>query len=298
MNSKLKTRSDDLELLLAVTECGGFSGAAQALDIQVARVSRAVQKIERELGCNILTRTTRRVVLTEEGKLFVNAVRAGLQQIESAESDLINRGGLPQGKLRIDAASPFIFHQIIPHIQAFKAAYPNIEIELSSNEEFVDLIEKRTDVAIRIGKLEDSSLHARTLGRSPLFMVASPEYLANHGAPKTPHDLLDHELIGFSNVKTLNKWPLKNSPTITPTLSASNGETVRQLALAGNGIACLSGFMVNRDIASKKLRVLLAPYHTPNTDRELVNAVYYRSSTVSKRVSAFIDFIKPRLDLS
>lgn len=297
MNVTLKTRSDDLELLLAVAEFGGFSNAAQALNVQVTRISRAVQKIERDLGCNILTRTTRRVALTEEGKLFVSAVSTALQHLEKAENDIITRGKLPEGKLRIDAASPFIFHQIIPHIHAFKAAYPNIDIELSSNEEFVDLIEKRTDVAIRIGKLEDSTLHARALGRSPLFIVASPQYLAKSAALNSPKDLLNHELIGFSNLKNLNHWPLKNTAIIAPTLTASNGETVRQLALSGNGIACLSGFMVHTDIAEKKLIPLLEAYQITNTDREQINAVFYRSSAVSQRVAAFIDFIKPRLTL-
>jgi len=297
MNLKLKTRSDDLELLLAVTEFGGFSAAAQALNVQVARISRAVAKIEQDLGANLLTRTTRRVALTQEGKLFVDTVRAALEQIEIAEADIITRGKLPEGLLRVDAASPFIFHQIIPHIHAFKAAYPNIDIELSSNEEFVDLIEKRTDVAIRIGKLEDSSLHASALGRSPLFIVASADYLAKSPVLKSPQDLQSHQLIGFSNVQNLNKWPLKNTGLITTALVASNGESVRQLAIAGNGIACLSGFMVHKDIAAGKLVSVLESYLITNTDRELINAVFYRSSAVSKRVSAFIEFIKPRLDL-
>ena len=297
MNLKLKTRSDDLELLLAVTEFGGFSAAAQALNVQVARISRAVAKIEQDLGANLLTRTTRRVALTQEGKLFVDTVRAALEQIEIAEADIITRGKLPEGLLRVDAASPFIFHQIIPHIHALKAAYPNIDIELSSNEEFVDLIEKRTDVAIRIGKLEDSSLHASALGRSPLFIVASADYLAKSPVLKSPQDLQSHQLIGFSNVQNLNKWPLKNTGLITTALVASNGESVRQLAIAGNGIACLSGFMVHKDIAAGKLVSVLESYLITNTDRELINAVFYRSSAVSKRVSAFIEFIKPRLDL-
>ncbi|SFD38477.1 LysR family transcriptional regulator [Pseudoalteromonas denitrificans] len=298
MNNKLRTRSDDLELLIAVTEFGGFSAAAEALNIQVARISRSVSKIEKELGISILTRTTRRVILTDEGKQFVDAVSLGLQKIEKAEIDIVNRGVLPMGKLRVDAASPFILHQLVPHIKGFKKAYPDIDIELSSNEEFVDLIEKRTDVAIRIGKLEDSTLHTKALGKSPLYIVTSPEYLKNNGLIKTPDDLLKHNLIGFSNVKALNKWPLKGLNMITPTISASNGETIRQLILSGNGIACLSGFMISEDIKSGKLISILESYYMPNTDRELVNAVFYKSSAVSKRISAFIDFIKPKMNLS
>ena len=293
----LRTRSDDLEILLAVIEFGGFSAAADALNIQVARISRSVTKIEKALNTAILIRTTRRVMLTDEGKKFIDAVSIGLQQIQSAESDLIVKGKVPQGKLRVDAVSPFIFHQLTPHMSAFTKAYPEIEIELNSNEGIVDLIEKRTDVAIRIGKLEDSTLHASALGKSPLFIVASPEYIAQNGLPKTPDDLKSHKLIGFSNIKSLNQWPVKGLNSVNPTMTASNGETIRQLALSGSGITCLSGFMVNTDIASGRLISLLEPYRLFGTDRELVNAVYYKSSAVAERVTAFIEFIRPRLTL-
>ncbi|MFY8328163.1 LysR family transcriptional regulator [Pseudoalteromonas sp. ZZD1] len=293
----LKTRSDDLELLLAVIEFGGFSAAADALNIQVARISRSVTKIEKALNTAILIRTTRRVMLTDEGKKFIDAVSIGLQKIQSAESDLIIKGKVPKGKLRVDAVSPFIFHQLTPHMSAFTKAYPEIEIELNSNEGIVDLIEKRTDVAIRIGKLEDSTLHASALGKSPLFIVASPEYIAQNGLPKAPDDLKSHKLIGFSNIKSLNQWPIKGLNNVNPTITASNGETIRQLALSGSGITCLSGFMVNTDIASGRLISLLEPYRLFGTDRELVNAVYYKSSAVAERVTAFIEFIRPRLTL-
>ncbi|WP_035015013.1 LysR family transcriptional regulator [Catenovulum agarivorans] len=293
----MKTRSDDLEVLLAVIEFGGFSAAADALNIQVARVSRSVTKIEKALNTAILIRTTRRVMLTDEGKRFIDAVNIGLQHIQKAEEDIIAKGKMPQGKLRVDAASPFIFHQLTPHINAFNKAFPEIQIELNSNEGIVDLIEKRTDVAIRIGKLEDSTLHARALGRSPLFIVASPEYIAQNGLAQTPSELKNHKLIGFSNIKSLNKWPIKGLDSVTPTMTASNGETIRQLALSGNGITCLSGFMVSKDIKSGRLISLLEPYRLTGTDRELVNAVYYKSSSVTERVTTFIDFIKPRLTL-
>lgn len=293
----LKTRSDDLELLLAVIEFGGFSAAADALNIQVARISRSVTKIEKALNTAILIRTTRRVMLTDEGKKFIDAVTLGLKQIQNAESSLIVKGKVLQGKLRVDAVSPFIFHQLTPHINAFTKAYPEIEIELNSNEGIVDLIEKRTDVAIRIGKLEDSTLHASALGKSPLFVVASPKYIAQSGLPKTPDELKNHKLIGFSNIKSLNQWPVKGLNNINPNMTASNGETIRQLALSGSGITCLSGFMVNSDIAEGRLISLLEPYRLMGSDRELVNAVYYKSSPVAERVKAFIDFIRPRLTL-
>ncbi|BDQ66360.1 LysR substrate-binding domain-containing protein [Shewanella xiamenensis] len=293
----MKTRSDDLEILLAVVDSGGFSAAAELLDIQVARVSRAVSKVESQVGVSILNRTTRRIELTEEGRQFVEAIRIGLLQIQQAEEEIITRGELPRGRLRVDAASPFVFHQLVPLIQPFNQTYPDIELELTSNEGFVDLLEKKTDLAIRIGNLTDSTLHARPLGKSLLYIVASPDYLSRRGFPNKSSDLIHHDLLGFSTPKTLNDWPLNGFTRFTPTLTSSNGETLRQLALTGNGIACLSGFMVKKDIAEGRLIPLLESEKITNTGREQINAVYYKSSTVAKRISAFIDFIQPKLTL-
>ncbi|BDA60756.1 LysR family transcriptional regulator [Shewanella xiamenensis] len=293
----MKTRSDDLEILLAVVDSGGFSAAAELLDIQVARVSRAVSKVESQVGVSILNRTTRRIELTEEGRQFVEAIRIGLLQIQQAEEEIITRGELPRGSLRVDAASPFVFHQLVPLIQPFKQTYPDIELELTSNEGFVDLLEKKTDLAIRIGNLTDSTLHARPLGKSLLYIVASPDYLSRRGFPNKSSDLIHHDLLGFSTPKALNDWPLNGFTRFTPTLTSSNGETLRQLALTGNGIACLSGFMVKKDIAEGRLIPLLESEKITNTGREQINAVYYKSSTVAKRISAFIDFIQPKLTL-
>ncbi|QIZ77742.1 LysR family transcriptional regulator [Ferrimonas lipolytica] len=293
----MQTRSDDLEILVTVVDSGGFSAAANALDIQVARVSRAVSKIEKQLGVSILNRTTRRVELTDEGRQFVDSVRLGLQQIQAAEEELISRGELPQGRLRVDAASPFVFHQLVPLIKRFNATYPDIQLELTSNEGFVDLLEHKTDVAIRIGKLADSTLHARPLGNSRLYIVASPEYLAGRGVPQRTAELSSHDTIGFSGIKALNNWPLKGFASLTPAFTSSNGETVRQLALAGNGIACLSGFMVKQDIEAGRLISLLESDKLENREREQINAVFYKSSSVARRISAFIDFIQPNLQL-
>ncbi|UHJ62592.1 LysR family transcriptional regulator [Vibrio furnissii] len=291
------TRSDDLEILITVVDSGSFSQAAEVMDVQVAKVSRAVSRLEQQLSITILNRTTRRLELTEEGKRFVESVRAGLQQLRQAEEDIVSRGELPKGKLRVDAASPFMLHQLVPLVREFHAAYPDIDLELTSNEGFVDLLEKRTDVAIRIGKLNDSTLHARPLGKSALYVVASPDYLAQRGFPTTPQELHQHDIVGFTAPRTLNIWPLNGTEFIEPTIACSSGETVRQLVIAGNGIACLSGFMVKEDIAAGRLVALLDSHRKLHSDREFINAVYYKSSNVARRISAFIDFIQPKFNL-
>lgn len=227
----------------------------------------------------------------------MESVRSGLQHLRQAEEDIVSRGELPKGKLRVDAASPFMLHQLVPLVREFHAAYPDIELELTSNEGFVDLLEKRTDVAIRIGKLSDSTLHARPLGKSALYVVASPDYLARRGFPASPPELHHHDIVGFTSPRTLNIWPLHGVEFIEPTIACSSGETVRQLVIAGNGVACLSGFMVKEDIAAGRLVALLDSHRKLHSDRELINAVYYKSSNVARRISAFIDFIQPKFTL-
>ncbi|MGZ9899970.1 LysR family transcriptional regulator [Shewanella gaetbuli] len=291
------TRSDDLDILLSVVDCGSFSAAAETLNIQVAKASRSVSRIESQLGVSLFNRTTRRIEVTEEGKQFIKAVRDGLYIIKQAEEALLLQKDVPKGRLRVDAASPFVLHQLVPLVKSFNQAYPHIELELSSNEGIVDLLEKRTDVAIRIGQLRDSTLHATSLGKSALYIVASAQYLAQHGKPQTVADLAQHQLVGFVAPKVLNEWPLANFAPIQPNIAVSSGETIRQLVLQGNGIGCLSGFMVKKDIVSGALVPLFEDEKLTNTGREQISAVYYKSSVLSKRISAFVDFIQTRLTL-
>lgn len=293
----MKTRSDDLKLLLAVVDSRSFTAAADLLDIQVAKVSRAISRLESQLEITLLARTTRRLELTEEGAEFVAKVRDGLQLLEQAEDVLMNRGQAPRGRLRVDAASPFVLHQLVPLMDEFQQLYPEVKLELTSNEGFIDLLEQRTDVAIRIGKLTDSNLTARPLGKSPLHLVASPAYLEEFGTPSSPAELDQHRTVGFIGAKALNRWPLPGKPYFEPNIAADSGEVVRQLALGGRGIACLSNFMVSRDFEQKALLPVLGNCLVPDKGRELVSAVYYRTSRVSSRVSTFLDFIQPRLTL-
>ena len=291
------SRTEDLEILLAVIDSGGFSAAARRLDIQVARVSRAVARLEAELNTTLLNRTTRRIELTEEGRRFVGNIRDGLQLLEAAEESLRSQQGKPSGRLRVDAATPFLLHQLVPLVPAFRAAYPDIQLELIANERIIDLIEHRTDLAIRIGPLESSNLHAKLLGHSPLHLVATPAYLNRAGTPVDTKDLAQHSLIGFADAPHLNILPLKKPQPYQPQLASSSGETVRQLALRDQGIALLSNFMVCEDLSSGRLiSVLDTALQSPNS-REPVHAVYYRSGALAPRLRVFLEFLDGRLRL-
>ena len=290
-------KTEDLEMFLTVVDSGSFSAAANLLDQQVAKVSRAVSRLENTLQCTLLNRTTRRLELTEEGHTFIKYARDGLNTLQTGEEAIKLLKQAPSGKLRIDAASPFVLHQLVPLIAEFNQQYPHITLDITSHDSIIDLLEHKTDLAIRIGELKDSNLHAKKLGVSKLHLVASPSYLKHTPAISRTSDLKQHRLIGFTDSPKLNNWPLKSPTTLNFGLTASSGETVRQLCLANQGVALLSHFMIGDDLKSGKLiEILPGSISTPN-NREIVQAVYYKNSAVSSRIMAFLDFIKPLLRL-
>lgn len=291
------SKTDDLIILLAVYDLGGFSAAAQTLNHPVAKVTRAIQRLEQRLDTNLFNRTTRKVEPTEECVDFVRQVREGMKHLERAEETLKLQKRVPSGWLRVDAASPFMRHQIVPLMAEFQQLYPLVKLELVSSDSFINLIEKRTDVAIRIGKLEDSNLHATKLGRSPMRLLASPSYLTAHGVPQSENDLQHHKLIGFSRSSSLNHWPLSEPLEINPSIATSSGETLLQLCLDGHGIALISNFMINKHLINGELVEVLPGVIDQNSPRHDVHAVFYRNTALSKRISVFIEFLKARLSL-
>ncbi|WP_296001110.1 LysR family transcriptional regulator [Rugamonas sp.] len=289
--------SDDLKIFVAVVDSGSLSAASVHLGQTTSGVSRGLSRLEEKLATSLLTRTTRRMELTEEGQLFLQQARAILAAMEEAEETIRIRRQKPAGRLCVDAASPFMLHCVVPHVAEFRAMYPEIRLELTSNDQIADLIEHRTDVAIRIGALNDSTLHARPLTSSPLYLLASPDYIARHGAPATPEQLDGHSLLGFAQYEQGNSWPLRlasgDALQITPTLSASSGETLRQLAIAGQGIARLADFMTRADLEAGRLVKVLEPYYTGY--RQQIHAVYYRNTQLAQRISCFLDFLQQKL---
>jgi DNA-binding transcriptional LysR family regulator len=293
----VKARSDELQVFVSVIECGSISAAAEQVGQTPSAVSRTLGKLEAKLDTTLINRTTRRMDLTEEGKFFFERAKSILAQMEELEERLSVRHQTPSGRLRINAASPFMLHAIVPYVAEFRQRYPDILLELNSNDLIIDLIEQSTDIAIRIGILADSTLHARSLGSSPLNILASPTYLERHGTPTSVGDLARHTLLGFTQTETLNHWPLRHADgdrlQIRPQMAASSGETLRQLALAGEGIVCLSHFMTHEDIRQGRLKVLLPKANSGY--RQPINAVYYRNSQLALRIQCFLDFIQEKL---
>lgn len=293
----MKTTLDELLAFAAVVDAGSITAAAEQLGQTVSGISRSLARLEKKLDTTLLSRTTRRLRLTDEGSVFLARARAVLASIDEAEEQMAARRQQPSGRLRVNAATPFMLHVVVPLVADFRAAFPQVELELDTDELNIDLLQRRTDVAIRIGALRDSSLHARTLGTSRLRVMASPAYLAERGQPHSVAELAGHSLLGFTQPESLNLWPVRSSQgdewQITPKLTASSGETLRQLALAGAGIVCLSDFMSTTDRAAGRLVQLLA--RDTVESRQPISAVYYRNTQLAARIACFLDFLQQRL---
>lgn len=292
----MKSTIEELQAFVTIVDNGSIIRAAERLGQTTSGISRALQRLENKLNVTLLERTTRKLKLTQEGQLFLEKSRKILNDLAEAEDALLKSDIDTAGLIRVDSATPFVLHVIVPLIQEFMQQYPNIEIELNNHDQVIDLLEHKTDVAIRFGELQDSSLHARLLCRSRLYIVASPDYVQQKGVPISVEDLSQHTLLGFSHPTHLNTWPIQLNDrhiTVEPKIKASNGETVRQLALHGVGITCLSRFLVQEDLQAGRLQTLFEDQI--ELQYQNIHAVYYRQEHLPKRVHLFIEFLATKL---
>ncbi len=193
----MKATSEELTIFVAVVESGSFSRAAEQLGQANSAISRSVKKLEMKLGVSLLNRTTRQLSLTEEGERYFRRVQSVLQEMAAAETEIMESRSTPRGLLRIDAATPVVLHFLMPLIKPFRERYPEMTLSLVSSETFINLIERKVDVAIRAGTLTDSSLRARPLFTSYRKIIASPQYIAEHGKPETVEELKQHLCLGL-----------------------------------------------------------------------------------------------------
>lgn len=293
----MKAHSEELMTFVSVVENGSFSRAAEQLNQANSVVSRTIKKLEQKLGVTLLNRTTRQISLTEEGKTYFQQVQKILEDMANAENALLENREQPRGTIHIDAATPVTLHLLTPLIPIFQNLYPDIQLSLVSSENFIDLLARKVDIAIRIGELTDSTLKSRKLMDSFRYVYASPDYIQQHCIPNTVEELDAHACIGFSDLPHLNQWPLykKNGEpyTITPNIVSNSGETQRHLCLHGYGIACLSDFMTYQDVHEGRL----LPVLIQETQRMAmpVQAVYYSDRALSYRLRCLIDFLSQHI---
>lgn len=287
-------RSGEMDVFVRVVELGGFSPAARACRMTPSAVSKLIARLEARLGTRLFNRSTRALRLTPEGGAFFERVKTILADIEEAESAAAT-GERPVGRIRLNTSASYGTHVLAPLLPAFLELHPGITLDIVLTDAIVDLLADRTDVAVRAGPLKSSSLVARKLGDTGMTIVASPAYLKRFGTPKTPAELDRHNRLGFSYVRAVQGWPLKigSEVSIVPAIGrvqASQGEGLRQLALAGVGLARMAAFTVADDVAAGRLVPVLEA-HNPG-DREAFHAIYVgRGGPLPARVRALLDFL-------
>lgn len=296
MAALLSNRSGEMEVFAAVVERGGFSAAAKIFGMTPSAVSKLVTRLEARLGARLVNRSTRKLQLTAEGQAFHQRCVTILSDIAEAECEAA-AGRAPRGRVRVNANVAFGNQILLPLVPAFLAEHPELSIDLVFTDQVVDLIEERADIAIRVapGPLRGNQLMARKIGESAVAVVASPDYLALHGTPETPTDLVRHNLIGFNFARSVEGWPFRVEGALIAIAAVGNtqvgdGEIARQLAVAGIGLARLGRFHVEAEIAAGRLVTVLDAFNPG--DIEVIHAVYLgQGGFVPARMRAFIDFL-------
>jgi DNA-binding transcriptional LysR family regulator len=278
-----------LRAFAAVAGTHSFSQAAQQLKQSKSAVSKHVTALEHGLGVRLLNRTTRRVSLTAAGEDYRRRAESILAALDDADNAARRQAATPSGRLRIAAPMTFGILHLGGYLADFAARYPAINLDVSLSDRYVDLIEERFDVAVRIGKLKDSSLQARALAPSRVIMCAAPKYLKAHGTPKSPGELVRHRCLTYTYADGSSTWRLKGGTVnVTGPCHANNGDLLRQLALKGLGLVLLPSFIVGPDVRSGKLVSIMAPQIVQD---QSINAVYPPSRYVAAPVRAFVDFM-------
>ncbi len=283
-------RSGEMEVFVKVVQDGGFTAAARGLGLTPSSVSKLVARLEMRLGTRLLARSTRVVSLTGEGEAYYAAALRALKALNEAEH--LAAAGTVRGQLSVTASVPVGTMFVAPALPAFLARHPYLTVDLSITDDVVNLLAQKADVAIRVGDLTDSSLMAKKLAESPRVVVASPAYLAAHGVPQTPEALERHNCLRFNFRRPGRGWPFLregevSEQALSGSLLVNNGETMKQMVLAGVGIARLGRFHVAAEIARGELVVLLEGFNPG--DLETISAVYLAGDHMPGRIRAFVD---------
>jgi DNA-binding transcriptional LysR family regulator len=281
-----------------VVEFGNFSAAARALLLTPSAISKLISRLEDRLGVTLIIRSTRGLTLTPEGEVFYDRAQKIVSEIEQSERMTTQTAEEARGILRVNCNIPFAQHYLLPILPDFLEQHPGITLDLVQTDLPVDIIYERADVAIRTGVLADSALKARKLLESARHVVASPRYLARFGAPETPQELLNHNCLNFNIRRSLDVWPFESRATnasarldqpVKGNMRVDNGETMRQMALAGLGLARLSDFHILPDIEAGRLVPVLEDFNPG--DLEPIHALYVDHAHLANRIRVFIDFV-------
>jgi DNA-binding transcriptional LysR family regulator len=289
-------RMMDMRALVGVVDSGTFNGAAKRLKVSPAMITSHINSLEERLGIQLLSRTTRKVNLTEAGRTFYERCTRILAEVDEAESIASALQVTPRGTLRLNT-SVALARLVAPLITEYVKLYPEVAFDLVMTDRMADLVEKGFDLALRAGPLPDSSLMARRIGLGRLVLCASPAYLVEHDAPTMPADLAAHNCLLALNSFPDSGWRFigadgEHNITATGNLRTNSVEALRMAALAGQGIALLPAVIIAVDIRAGNLVQLLPEFRT---NEAVIQAVYPSNRYLSAKARTFIDFLIRRL---
>lgn len=287
-----------MEVFVAVVEAGGIGAAADRLGLAKSAVSRRLAELESRLGATLIHRTTRRLNLTDDGRAYYERCVAILADLDEAEAAVRQAQGALTGRLKVTLPTSFGLLHLAPLIRAFMEQHPEVRFELDFNDRQVDIMQEGFDLAIRIARLEDSSLIARRLAPIRSGVYASPDYLARRGTPGTAEALKDHACLVYSNPRDPDLWTYTGpdgrpgSVRVPVHLASSSGEFLLRVALAGQGLIRSPTFFVHEALKAGRLVPVLTDHAWPELS---AYAVYPPTRHLSRRVRSFIDFLAERL---
>jgi DNA-binding transcriptional LysR family regulator len=288
-------RFKQLETFVAVAARGSLSAAAQAEGVAPAIIGRRIDALEARLGVKLLVRTTRRITLTFEGSAFLEDCQRILNDFANAEASVSLGGVKASGHMRITAPAGFGRRHVAPLIGPFIATNKDVSVSLELSDRLADIVNDGFDLAIRIGRLDDSSLIGVTLAQNQRVVVASPAYLQAHGVPRTPGDLANHNCLAFGNYGNQSRgWLLQVDGRqvairVSGSMQCNDGAVLNDWALAGYGLAWRSMWEVSEDLRAGRLQTVLDDYAAPVN---AIHAVYPQRRHLPLRVRMLIDYLK------
>jgi DNA-binding transcriptional LysR family regulator len=282
-----------MESFVRVVEAGSFVAGAQRLGLSTAMVSRHVRDLEQRLGTRLLNRTTRRISLTDAGAAYFERSRQLLRELEEMDLSVSREVQQPRGVLRVNAPVVFGTRHLSRLLAEFQARYPEVGIDLTLTDRFIDLVEEGADLAVRIGALAESSLVARRLCPARVVLCAAPAYLERARVPRSVDDLAQHNCLGYTYTRGGAEWEFGGDagPVVVPirgSLRANHGEVLHQAALDGMGIALLPTFIAGEALREGRLRQVLPHASTPELS---AYAVFPSRKFLSAKVRTFVDFL-------
>lgn len=286
-----------MRAFVRVVQTGSFSATGREMNTSQTTISKKVAALEKKIGVKLLARSSRDHALTPAGTKYYQTCVDILGELDEAEAEARSEVASPQGTIRISAPVAFGRILLAPIMAEFFQRYPDIKVDLQLSDQHTDLISDGIDVAIRAKQLEDSTLIARHLFDNPMLVLAAPKYLQQHGEPKTPEDLKQHNCLVYSRMKDINVWSFtkqnqKHAVAVNGNFQSDNRDVLLEVALTGMGIVTLPIWMVEHHLKEGRLTQLMSDYTGQNLP---FNAVYLQSRYTPLKVRCLINYLKEKL---